>query len=106
MTTNDDALSVIAILDELTDLVTTARAVPMSASAMINRSQVLDLLSEARDILPEQIVEADGLLANADSVTNRAERDAHVIRERAERDAEDILAAAREQASRDRKSVV
>lgn len=96
----EEAQSIIEILDELTEIVEHARNVPISASVMVNRSQVLDLLATARDILPEQIVEADGLLANADSVTTRARADADIIRERAEQDANDTIAAAREQASR------
>ena len=72
----------------------------MSASAMVNRSQVIELLTTARDILPDQLVEADGLLAEVDSVTARAHDEAARIRERAEHDAEDIVAQAREQAAR------
>lgn len=100
MTTEQDAQSVIEILDELTEIVSNARSVPMSASVMVNRSQILDLLATARDILPEQIVEADDLLANASGVTSRAQDEALAIRERAEQDAHDTVNAAQEQASR------
>ena len=80
--TSPDAASVVDILDQLIDIVRSARSVPMSASAMVNRSQVVELLTTARDILPDQLVEAAR------------------IRERAEHDAEDIVAQAREQAAR------
>ena len=70
--TSPDAASVVDILDQLIDIVRSARSVPMSASAMVNRSQVVELLTTARDILPDQLVEADGLLAEVDSVTARA----------------------------------
>ena len=95
--TSPDAASVVDILDQLIDIVRSARSVPMSASAMVNRSQVVELLTTARDILPDQLVEADGLLAEVDSVTARAHDEAARIRERAEHDAEDIVAQAREQ---------
>ena len=98
--TSPDAASVVDILDQLIDIVRSARSVPMSASAMVNRSQVVELLTTARDILPDQLVEADGLLAEVDSVTARAHDEAARIRERAEHDAEDIVAQAREQAAR------
>ena len=78
--------SILDILDELIDIVTNARSVPMSASAMVNRAHVLDLLQTARASVPGQIVEADGLLANADSVTTGAHNDADRIRERADRE--------------------
>ncbi len=97
---NSEGDSLIAVLDELIDLVTRARAVPMSASAMVNRSEVLDLLQTARDLVPDQIVRADGLLANADSVTTQAQGRASDIMERAKQDAEDTVSEAREQASR------
>ena len=97
---NSEGDSLIAVLDELTDLVTNARAVPMSASAMVNRSEVLDLLQTARDLVPDQIVRADGLLANADNVTTQAQGRAADIMERARHDAEDTISEAREQASR------
>ncbi len=97
---NSEGDSLIAVLEELTDLVTRARAVPMSASAMVNRSEVLDLLQAARDLVPDQIVRADGLLANADSVTTQAQSRASEIIERAKQDAEDTVSEARDQASR------
>ena len=50
--TSPDAASVVDILDQLIDIVRSARSVPMSASAMVNRSQVVELLTTARDILP------------------------------------------------------
>ena len=56
--TSSDAASVVDILDQLIDIVRSARSVPMSASAMVNRSQVIELLTTARDILPDQLVEA------------------------------------------------
>ena len=97
---NSEGDSLIAVLEELTDLVTRARAVPMSASAMVNRSEVLDLLQAARDLVPDQIVRADGLLANADSVTTQAQSRASEIIEWAKQDAEDTVSEARDQASR------
>ena len=41
--TSPDAASVVDILDQLIDIVRSARSVPMSASAMVNRSQVVEL---------------------------------------------------------------
>ena len=42
-------------LDELSALVEGARAMPMSASCVVNRAQVLDLLDEARGLLPTSL---------------------------------------------------
>ncbi|MDO4887275.1 MAG: hypothetical protein Q3979_00985 [Actinomycetaceae bacterium] len=98
MTRSED--SVLDIIQELVDTVTNARSVPMSASVMVNRAEFLDLLASIRELLPSQVVEADTLLANADSVAASAENDARKIREDAKDEAERIVAAAHEQASR------
>jgi cell division septum initiation protein DivIVA len=92
--------SLVEILEELIGLVSEARSVPMSASVMVNRSQVLDLLETARDIVPDQIVQADGLLARADTVAAQAQEEGEHIVQRAHQDAEDIIQEARQQASR------
>ena len=100
MNTESEGASLVAILNELTELVTNARAVPMSASAMVNRSEVLDLLATARDQVPDQIVAADGLLADAEDMRAEAQGRADDIVERAQHDAEDTVSQAREQAAR------
>ncbi|MCF2707111.1 hypothetical protein I6E29_07515 [Arcanobacterium haemolyticum] len=100
MNSQAEGQSLIDILDEITDIVTKARSVPMSASAMVNRSEVLDLLDAAKDMVPDQIVRADGLLAQASSVTNDAKDRAQEIVAQAELDAHNTIQEAREQASR------
>lgn len=92
--------SLIAVLDELIGIVDSARGVPMSASAMINRSEVLDLLSTARDIVPDQIEAADSIIAEASEVKADAQRRAKVILERAHADSEESIKQAREKAAR------
>ncbi|MCI1674945.1 MAG: hypothetical protein LKJ57_06970 [Ancrocorticia sp.] len=100
MNSEEQGQSLLEVLDELTALVRNARSVPMSASAIVNRSEVLDLLSTAQEIIPDQIVAADGLIKQADSVTAEAQQQAKEILERAHNDAEDTIQEAREQASR------
>lgn len=91
--------SLIAVLDELRQIVETARGVPMSASAMINRSEVLDLLETARDIVPDQIEAADRIIAEASEVKTDAQRRAKTILERAHADAEQAVAEGRAKAA-------
>ena len=76
------------ILDALTATVTHARAMPMSSSVLVNRAELLDLLDQARDVLPTQLSEADEVLAAASSARGVAQADADAI-----------LAAARIQAT-------
>ena len=91
--------SLIAVLDELAQIVAGARGVPMSASAMINRSEVLDLLETARDIVPDQIEAADRIIAEASEVKEDAQRRAKTILERAHADSEATIAQARQKAA-------
>lgn len=115
MTEASHGESLVAILDELTDLVSSARAMPMSASALINRAEVLDLIESAKSVLPSQISQADTLIADADAVLDRARREAAKILEKAharadqlvseeavvtaaQQRADEMMAAAREQA--------
>lgn len=103
--------SVVEILDELIDIVNNGRAIPMSASVMINRSEVLDLLKAARDAVPEQVVQADSVLADVEGVRTKGRAQATQLIENAQEhgnkivhearsEAEQILSEARNQAAR------
>jgi cell division septum initiation protein DivIVA len=75
-------------LDEITGLVEEARAMPMSASALVNRAELLALLDELRDLLPEELHHADLLLSDRAAVVaqGRSEADALLAEARAEHD--------------------
>ncbi len=60
--------TVIAALDRIEDLLEAARAVPLSASVMVNRAELLDLLDQAREALPDDLKAADAVVADADAV--------------------------------------
>lgn len=59
-------------LDELCALVENARAMPMSASCVVNRGQVLDLLDEVRALLPSSLAQADDVLAEREGIVAAA----------------------------------
>jgi cell division septum initiation protein DivIVA len=71
------------------DIIATARTIPLSSSPMINRDEVIELLEEALNRLPEELRHARWMLK---------ERDEFVAKTR--READDILDAARAQAER------
>lgn len=75
------------ILEALEQALAQARAMPMSSSVLVNRAEVMDLLEQARAVLPTQLTEADEVLAGADRVLADARRQG-----------EEIVAAARERA--------
>jgi cell division septum initiation protein DivIVA len=91
-------------LDELVRLVEDARAMPMSASALVNRTEVLELLAELGQLMPEQLDQADLLLADREAVVEqgRAEAARLVALAEAEHDRlveeTEVVRAARERA--------
>ncbi|MFC5370314.1 hypothetical protein [Arcanobacterium bovis] len=97
---DETGASLLEILEEITGLVENAKAMPLSASVLVNRSEILDLLSTARDIVPSQIVAADSVLQDAAAVSDEARERAEEIVAQANVEADQILAEAREQASR------
>jgi cell division septum initiation protein DivIVA len=93
-------------LDEIVRLVEDARAMPMSSSALINRSEVLELLAELGALLPEQLDQADLLLADREAVVEQGRIEAARIIEQAQEEHErlveetEVVQAARERATR------
>jgi cell division septum initiation protein DivIVA len=78
-------------LDELTVLIEDAKAMPLSASCIVNRAQVLDLIDEIRQLLPESVHRADELLADREAVVQDGRREADRILERARTEADRMV---------------
>jgi cell division septum initiation protein DivIVA len=78
-------------LDELTVLIEDAKAMPLSASCIVNRAQVLDLIDEIRQLLPESVHRADELLADREAVVQDGRREADRILERARAEADRMV---------------
>ena len=66
-------------LDDLSALVENARAMPMAASCVVNRGQVLDLLDEVRALLPDSLAMADDVLADREDLLAAARGEAEQI---------------------------
>lgn len=77
------------LLRRVADLIAGARPVPLSASAMINKEEVLEMLEEAIEHLPDELREARWL---------RKEREEYLTKMRD--DGDEILDAARAHAER------
>jgi len=111
-----------AKLDELSALVENARAMPMSASCVVNRAEVLAHIDEVRQLLPAEIADAQVVIREKVAVVDegRAEADQIVEAARAERarmiartdvmrdatrEAEQLLAATRADTERMRREI-
>ena len=69
MTTSSDAGDdLLQILDERDRLITGARSVPMSSSAIVNRDDALALIDRARHAVPSAVRRAEEIVADADAV--------------------------------------
>ena len=79
------------ILDELIDIVATAKSMPLSSSVMITRDEALELLEAARDELPEELRRARRLLKDREEVLATARREAADIVEDARVQAERMV---------------
>jgi cell division septum initiation protein DivIVA len=86
------------LLSELTEIVETARALPMSASCVLPRERVLDLLDELREVLPPEMDEARTVIATRDRLLKEAYETAAQARERGVEEADAVLADAHHQA--------
>lgn len=86
---DEDLRDIEDILEQIRDIVDQAKAVPLSASVMINREEMLQLLDDVLDNLPDEFRKARWILKERDEVL-----------ERARRDSDEILAGARDEARR------
>jgi hypothetical protein len=78
-----------AALDDLAAMIESARAMPMSASCIINRGEALDLVNQIRQLLPQDLHHAEFVL-----------REREAVIEEGRREAKRILAAAHEERAR------
>jgi cell division septum initiation protein DivIVA len=103
-------------LDALTAQVEGAKAVPLSASCVLNRAEVLAAIDEIRQLLPAEIVAAGDVLRDREDVLEqghaeaeriveaaRAERarlvSSHEVAREAQRRADQLITDARDQAA-------
>jgi cell division septum initiation protein DivIVA len=68
--------SVQSKLDEITATLESARAMPMSASCVVNRGELLGLVAELRALLPEAMTQARSVLQDKDGVLADGRREA------------------------------
>ncbi|HWB66965.1 MAG TPA: hypothetical protein VG708_09080 [Mycobacteriales bacterium] len=109
-------------LDALAEMVRSARAMPMSASCVINRAEVLDAIDDMKAALPKELAAARGLLKDRSSFVEEGQAEADAILEaaraeqarlvsrtevakEASREAERMVAAAQAEVDRMRREV-
>ncbi|MFE2033508.1 ATP synthase F0 subunit B [Streptomyces scopuliridis] len=70
-------------LDEIVDTVGSARSMPMSASCVVNRAELLAMLEEVREALPGSLAQAQELIGGREQLAEQARQEAERIIEAA-----------------------
>ncbi|WP_405783942.1 cell division initiation protein [Streptomyces sp. NBC_00859] len=70
-------------LDEIVDTVGSARSMPMSASCVVNRAELLAMLQEVREALPGSLAQAEELIGGREQLVEQARDEAERIIEAA-----------------------
>jgi cell division septum initiation protein DivIVA len=93
-------------LDEIVATVSSARSMPMSASCVVNRAELLALLEDVRQALPGSLAQAQELIGDRDQMVEEARREAERIIESAHAERGSLISgtevARRSQAEADR----
>jgi vacuolar-type H+-ATPase subunit H len=81
-----------ARLSQLEAMVSDAKAVPLSASVMVNRADAAAMLGELRESLPDELTQARWVIKERDEILERAKSDAGRLIEDAENERDRLVA--------------
>jgi vacuolar-type H+-ATPase subunit H len=93
-------------LQQLEEMVREAKSMPLSSSALLNRDEVLDMLKDMQETLPEEIKQARWIVKDREDLLGKARHDAERIVEQAKEDQlrmarkEEVVHRAEEEADR------
>lgn len=82
-------------VDELTTVIENARSVPMSASCMVPRDHLLDLLDDLRESLPEDVQAAGAIVEQRTEILQQAQAEAERLTGATRAESEQLLGEAR-----------
>jgi hypothetical protein len=91
--------TVIDLVDQLEELVSTGRRVPFTAGVVVNEDEVLELIDRTRLGLPDELMQARHLLEDQRRVRVETEQEAERILSRAESEAARIIGEAEARAA-------
>ncbi|MFN2583020.1 MAG: hypothetical protein ABR498_09805 [Candidatus Dormibacteria bacterium] len=92
-------LSVLEFIDQLEEMIATARRLPLSANVVVNEDETLDLVDRIRLGLPDEVVEARHTLVDRERIVATAEEEGERIMSRAEEEAQRIVRDATDRAA-------
>jgi cell division septum initiation protein DivIVA len=95
-----------ARLEQLDELVREAKSMPLSSSVLVNRDEILELIAEMKEGLPEEIKRARWIVRDREELLTKARQDGEQIVEQAHEEQlrmarkEEIVARATTEADR------
>ena len=93
-------------LQQLEEMVKEAKSMPLSSSALLNRDEVLEMLQEMQETLPDEIKQARWIVKDREELLGKARHEAERIVEQAHEDQlrmarkEEIVQRAKDEADR------
>jgi len=75
-----------ARIQQLEDMIKEAKSMPLSASALLNREELLEVVAGLKDALPEEIKQARWVVKDREELLTKARRDAEALVEKARTD--------------------
>jgi cell division septum initiation protein DivIVA len=75
----DDPRDAASLVSQAIDVIASAKTMPLSSSVLISRDEVLSLLDEAIESLPEELKRARWILADLDAMTEQRRREADAL---------------------------
>lgn len=79
------------LVDELEELIETASQVPLTGKVMVDREDVIEILSDLRAEVPSEVAEASKITRNRDTILNDAKVEAERMLELAKSKAEEYI---------------
>jgi hypothetical protein len=76
-------MDITARLAQLDEIIREAKAMPLSSSVLVNRDEVLDLIAEMQEALPDEIKQARWIVKDREDLLAKARADAEAIVEQA-----------------------
>ena len=70
-------------LQQLEDMMRDAKSMPLSSSALLNREEVMDIVKDMRESLPEEIRQARWIVKDREELLAKARREAEAMVEQA-----------------------
>src|SRR6266508_333205 len=95
-----------ARIKQLEDMIKEAKSMPLSSSALMNREELLEVVGEMRDSLPEEVKQARWVVKDREELLVKARREADALVERARAEQarllsrEAVIQAAQEESER------